>query len=427
MNNASSKVKITYGSNSGRYYKGSRIKNSIIPSMPSIPSKNEISNKDSKIKKDIFDFNPDHDDFEARQLQRQRQRMGFTPGKSLSTVKKQPNSSIMKKTSSSGLDITSPIKIKKITEGINPKKSSTLRVNQRKTKEKKIEKEKEKQKTKNKYLKSNNNNANNEAKVIDLVDKTLESKKRKLNDESNNKNAKKEKIVSNNNDNNNSNDNIDIETKSKHERSNSLDSILSSSSLTSLSSLPSIHSPIHESSEIIEITEKPNKNNNAKDKSQKQNQNKPNEKQKEQEIIEIFSDNEKNTVDKPKITYKTKPKNTPTPTDKKSNSIKSVINIDDDDDDDVIIIDDSKAKPLSRSYSMIRNKTFAMKKSMSVNDYNRIKRQRLIQAKSRSSSQSVTSNSNSGSIQNTIYDNKGFEVDNSSQFDDTMLDLEVNI
>jgi len=122
MNNASSKVKITYGSNSGRYYKGSRIKNSIIPSMPSIPSKNEISNKDSKIKKDIFDFNPDHDDFEARQLQRQRQRMGFTPGKSLSTVKKQPNSSIMKKTSSSGLDITSPIKIKKITEGINPKK-----------------------------------------------------------------------------------------------------------------------------------------------------------------------------------------------------------------------------------------------------------------------------------------------------------------
>ncbi|OUM63764.1 hypothetical protein PIROE2DRAFT_61084 [Piromyces sp. E2] len=217
-------------------------------------------------------------------------------------------------------------------------------------------------------------------------------------------------------------------SNTKHERTNSLDSVQSSSSLTSLSSLPSIHSPLPSSPEIIEITEKSNNGYNEKRKSQNQNQNqKHNEKQKEQEVIEIFSDNEKSTNNKPKITYKAKIKNVVTPANKKSNSIKSINNINEEEDDDVIIIDDSKAKPLSRSYSMIRNKTFAMKKSMSVNDYNRIKRQKLTQAMSRSSSQSISSSSNSNSIQNTIiYDDKGFEVNNSSHFDDTMLDLESN-
>ncbi|ORX59846.1 hypothetical protein BCR36DRAFT_274009 [Piromyces finnis] len=216
-------------------------------------------------------------------------------------------------------------------------------------------------------------------------------------------------ITKNNNINNNcnnSNNNSETEneskiSKTKHERSNTLDSIISSSSLTSLSSLPSVYSSPPSSPEIIEIIDNSTQNNNQKNKKQKK---------KELEVIEIFSDSEKNPFNISKVTYKT--------------------NTNKDDDDDVIIIDDSKAKTISRNYSIIHNKTSYMKKTINLSDYNRIKRQKIAQIISRNKSNShpISSNFHNYSIRSIInnHNNKSFEINDFSQFNDTLFDLESN-
>ncbi|KAL6607271.1 wings apart-like protein regulation of heterochromatin-domain-containing protein [Neocallimastix sp. 'constans'] len=216
MNTTPNKVKITYGSKNSKYYKGSRIKNNVISNMPSIQSKKEISNADSKLKKDVFDFNPDHDDFEIRQLQRQRQRLNLTSGNKLHVVKKQPNSSIIKSNSVSSLDITSPVKVKRII-GVSTKKSSSIQLNKKNIKDKKKENSKSKETN---YLKSNikrNSKRNNRIDINKNKEKSLV----------NNKEIADVKDKSKTN-------NVE-ESKLKHARTNSLDS---TSSLTSLSSLP---------------------------------------------------------------------------------------------------------------------------------------------------------------------------------------------
>jgi len=478
MNPTSNKVKITYGSNNGRghYYKGSKIKNTMLPNMPTLPAKNDNS-KDSKHNADIFDFNPDHDDFEARQLQRQRQRISITTGKSLTTVRKPPKSSIVKnKSMTATMDITSPVKIKKITGGLPSKKSTNVRLNQKKAANNNNKKKKEKKEEVDKTVKGKKimkssssgelidlDNYEKKIEVIDLSGEKKVSKKRKLSeDEStiassaalNPKNIKKGE------------EEVNI---SEHKRSNSIDSI---SSLTSLTSLPSLNSPPHSPLEIIEIPDSKNKTptktptktlsktpsktlsrtpsktlsrtpsktlTNTPSKTLTKTSSKASLKNSSgkvsEEVIEIFSDNEKNitsTTTKPKLTYKSKSNSiTTTQSQKKvdpknSNSLISI----DDNDDDVIIIDDSKAKPIIN-----RNNGFLpMRKSLSVSDYNKLKRQKLNQVHSqtlsRSFSQTIQSTTSKvfpfSQTPSSIYNNKSFEISSSTLYDDTMLDLESN-
>jgi len=488
MNPTSNKVKITYGSNNGRghYYKGSKIKNTLLPSMPSLPEKNDNSKDNNN---DIFDFNPDHDDFEARQLQRQRHRMTITTGKSLTTVRKPPTSSIVKnKSTTAVMDINSPVKIKKITGGLPSKKSANIRLNQKKAANNNNKKKKEKTEEVNKTVKGKEtmkssssgelidlDNYEKKIEMIDLLDEKKISKKRKLPED---ENTIASSAALNPKNINKGEEEANI---SKHKRSNTIES---TSSLTSLSSLPSLNSPPHSPLEVIEIPDSKNKTptktpsktlsktpsktlsrtpsktlsrtpsktlsrtpsktlTNTPSKTLTKTSSKASLKNSSgkvsEEVIEIFSDNEKNTTStttKPKLTYKSKSNIITTAQSqikidpKNSNSLISID--DDDDDDDVIIIDDSKAKPVINRNNT-NNRVLQMRKSLSVSDYNRLKRQKLnqIQSQTLSRSFSHTVQSTTSKVfpfsqtSTSIYNNKSFEISSSTLYDDIMFDLEV--